>query len=288
MTGDYVLVRKPLPPDQSHFEHSRSPEMSRSIIGLVAILLLAPSGWGQAIEKQVLDQLKDSTVFIKLKVPQVGEASGSGFVIRTTGDTLLIMTNRHVVVPDEGDLPAGAKHELWVVFRSGTPQQQELPATLLAYDDREVRDLAVLEVKGVQAPPRPIPANLTTAEADFYETMPVYTLGFPGGRAAGGVVGNVKNNPAIPVNTMSISSFRRDDANRLARVQLNGSAIEGNSGGPLVDNKGRLVGVIVSRLRGEPVGFAVPPSVISQFLDGDIGALKAELTSLHTRTATVK
>ena len=80
--------------------------MPRSIIGLIAVLLLAPSGWGQAIDKQVLDQLKDSTVFIKLKVPEVGEASGSGFVIRTTGDTVLIMTNRHVVVPDEGDLPA--------------------------------------------------------------------------------------------------------------------------------------------------------------------------------------
>jgi S1-C subfamily serine protease len=265
--------------------------MPRSLIGLVAVLLLATSSWGQAIDKQVLDQLKDSTVFIKLKIPQVGEASGSGFVIRAAGDSVLIMTNRHVVVLDEDDLPSSAKgaaRELWVVFRSGTPQQLELPATLLAYDDREVRDLAVLEVKGVKSPPRPIPANLTTAEADFYETMPVYTLGFPGGRAVGGVVGNVKNNPAITVNTMSISSFRRDDANRLARVQLNGSAIEGNSGGPLVDAKGRLVGVIVSRLRGEPVGFAIPPSVISQFLDGDLGALKAELTSLQSGTAAVK
>ena len=45
----------------------------------------------------------------------------------------------------------------------------------------------------------------------------------------GGVVGNVKNNPAITVNTMSISSFRRDERNRLARVQLNGSTIEGTA-----------------------------------------------------------
>ena len=57
--------------------------------------------------------------------------------------------------------------------------------------------------------------------------MPVYTLGFPGGRMMGGVVGNIKNNPAITVNAMSISSFRRDEGNRLARVQLNGSTIEG-------------------------------------------------------------
>ena len=262
--------------------------MRGTIVCLIAVLALAPSSWGQAIDKQTLDQLKDSSVFIKMKIPNVGEASGSGFAIKTTGDTVLIMTNRHVVVPEEGDLPQGAKHELWVVFRSGTPQQQELPAQLLAYDEREIRDLAVLEVRGVQNPPRPIAANLTTAEADFYETMPVYTLGFPGGRMMGGVVGNIKNNPAITVNAMSISSFRRDEGNRLARVQLNGSTIEGNSGGPLVDGKGRLVGVIVSRLRGESVGFAVPPSVISQFLDGDIGGFKAELTSLQTGTAAVK
>ncbi len=140
----------------------------------------------------------------------------------------------------------------------------------------------------MKQPPLPIPANLTTAEADFYLTMPVYALGFPRGRSIQQVVGNTKDNPAITVNPMSISSLRKDEANRLARVQLNGSAIEGNSGGPLVDAKGRLVGVIVSRIRGEAVGFAIPPSVIAQFLDGDIGGYKAELEGLNSGTATVK
>jgi len=262
--------------------------MRESIISLGVILAFTPWGWGQAIDRQVLDQIQDATVFVKLKVPQVGEGSGSGFVIKTTGDTVLLMTNRHVVVPEEGELPEGAKFEISVVFRSGTPQQQELPAQLLAHDDREVRDLAVLEVRGVKLPPRPIPANLTTAEADFYLTMPVYALGFPRGRSIQAVVGNIKDNPAITVNPMSISSLRKDESNRLARVQLNGSAIEGNSGGPLVDAKGRLVGVIVSRIRGEAVGFAVPPSVIAQFLDGDIGGYKAELQGLQPGTATVR
>ncbi len=225
--------------------------MRGSIIGIGAILAFTPWGWGQAIDRQVLDQIQDATVFVKLKVPQVGEGSGSGFVIKATGDTVLVMTNRHVVVPEEGELPDGAKYEISVVFRSGTPQQQELPAQLLAHDDREVRDLAVLEVRGVKLPPRPIPANLTTAEADFYLTMPVYALGFPRGRSIQAVVGNIKDNPAITVNPMSISSLRKDESNRLARVQLNGSAIEGNSGGPLVDAKGRLVGVLVSRIRGK-------------------------------------
>ncbi len=262
--------------------------MRRSIVGLGIILACARFGWGQAIDRQVLDEIQDATVFVKLKVPQVGEGSGSGFVVKATGDTVLVMTNRHVVVPEEGELPEGAKFQISVVFRSGTPQQQELPAQILAHDDREVRDLAVLEVRGVKLPPKPITANLTTAEADFYLTMPVYALGFPRGRAIQAVVGNINNNPAITVNPMSISSLRKDESNRLARVQLNGSAIEGNSGGPLVDAKGRLVGVIVSRIRGEAVGFAVPPSVIAQFLNGDIGGYRAELQGLQSGTATVK
>ncbi len=262
--------------------------MRKAILGLSVLLACAPCSLGQNIERQVLDQIQDATVFVKLKVPGVGEGSGSGFVIKSTGDTVLVMTNRHVVVPEAGEVPEGTKVQLSVVFRSGTPQQQELPAQILAHDDREVRDLAVIEVRGVRQPPHPIAANLTTAEADFYLTMPVYALGFPRGRQIQQVVGNLKDNPAITVNQMSISSLRKDESSRLARVQLNGSAIEGNSGGPLVDVKGRLVGVIVSRIRGEAVGFAVPPSVIAQFLDGDIGGLTAELQGLNSGTATVK
>src|SRR5512140_150947 len=40
-----------------------------------------------------------------------------GFVIKATGNTVLVMTNRHVVVPEEGELPEGAKFEISVVFR---------------------------------------------------------------------------------------------------------------------------------------------------------------------------
>ena len=60
--------------------------MRESIISLGVILAFTPWGWGQAIDRQVLDQIQDATVFVKLAVPQVGEGSGSGFVIvDTTG-----------------------------------------------------------------------------------------------------------------------------------------------------------------------------------------------------------
>lgn len=249
------------------------------IIAIVVLLGLAATGRGQTIEKQVLDQAKDATVFIKVKAGPV-QGSGTGFVMKVTGDTVLVMTNRHVISHAVEDVPQGVKTEVTAVFRSGTGQQQELPARVLAYDTRDVRDLAVLEVKGVRMPPVPIPADQTAAEAEFFETMPVIDLGFPLGSMIQGVVDNRGQNPAVTVNQMTISSLRRDESGRLARVQLNGSLIEGNSGGPIIDTKGRLVGVVVARIRGEAVGFAIPPSVIAAFLAGDIGSLTAELVTV--------
>lgn len=242
---------------------------------------------GQTIDKTVLEQVKDATVFIKLSAGKL-HGSGSGFVMRVTGDTVLIMTNRHVAAPSEDELPEKATIELKVVFRSGTPQEQELPARLLASDDREVRDLAVLEVKGVRAPPRPIVADQPNTEADFIETMHVYALGFPLGGMVQEVADNIKANPALTVVPMTIASLRRDEENRLARVQLNGAMIEGNSGGPIVDARGRLVGVAVSRIRNEAVGFAIPPTVISAFLAGDIGSHTAEIVTVQGGNAQLK
>lgn len=73
--------------------------------------------------------------------------------MKAKGDKLLIMTNRHVAASDAGD-PEEPKSELSVVFRSGTPQEQEGPATSFAYDSKKVGDLAVLEVRGVRQPRR--------------------------------------------------------------------------------------------------------------------------------------
>jgi S1-C subfamily serine protease len=250
---------------------------------LFALTLLSPESRGQAIEKAVLDQVKDAAVYIRVKA---GNAlgMGTGFVISSTGDTVQIMTNRHVVVLDEAVVGEGTKQEVFAVFRSGTPQQKEYSARILAFDESELRDLAVLEVKGVMNPPRPILADQTAAEGEFFETMPVYAVGYPRGEQINAILDTNSALPAITVSAMSIGSLRRDEGSRLARVQLTGSLIEGNSGGPIVDSKGRLVGVAVSRLRGEAVGFAIPPSVITRFLAGDIGGLRADIKEVEGAT----
>ena len=109
--------------------------------------------------------------------------------------------------------PRDAKPELSVVLRSGTPQEQERPAQLLAFDEDEIRDLAVLEVKQV---PEPAPADPRRPDQPGGRLLRDHA-----GRTRSGsrsadmiqqVAGNRQENPAITVTQMSISSLRRDEA----------------------------------------------------------------------------
>jgi S1-C subfamily serine protease len=264
---------------------SRGAATRRTLGALLALgCLMGPtSARGQGLNKAVLDRAKDATVYVKIKVNGQPVSAGSGFVIKVLGDTVLVLTNRHVAVDDD-ELPAGAKREIFVVFRSQTAQEQELPAKLLTFDHRQAPDLAMLEVKGVRMPLAEISADRTAKESDFYETMPAYSLGFP---FSAGIIGakDVNFNPAVTVNAISISAFRRGESGRLERIQYAGSAIGGNSGGPIINDKGLLVGVVVERVLGENVGRAIPPNVVAGFLGGDVDIIFGGLMAWSGNTA---
>lgn len=49
-------------------------------------------------------------------------------------------------------------------------------------------------------------------------------------------------------------------------IQTNASVNPGNSGGPLLDKKGNLIGIITLKANIEGVGFAVPHDVLRDFL----------------------
>jgi S1-C subfamily serine protease len=260
-----------------------------ALAALFAVLCLSPSttARGQGFDKAVLDRVKDATVYIKIRVNGQIVSAGSGFVIQSTPSTALVMTNRHVAVhgDDDDDEPGNSKvkPEISVVFRSGTATEQEIQAKLLTFDHRPVPDLAILEIKGLRQPTTAISAEKMANESEFFETMTAYSLGFPlGGMISGG---KLDTNPAVTVNAMTISSFRRGEANRLERIQFAGSMIQGNSGGPIVNEKGQLVGVVVERLNGENVGRAIPPSVVATFLAGDVDITYGQLISRSGNTA---
>ncbi|HUR53174.1 MAG TPA: serine protease, partial [Gemmataceae bacterium] len=237
--------------------------MPRFLPLVVAVLAFTPAARSDdALTPETLAAVKKATVFIRVEAGG-WSATGSGFVVADDGKTLLIATNDHVA---SARPPSGRPPTVTVVFESGTKAERSYPAQIAASDP--ARDLAVLRVAGVKDPPRPI-AYADTPQP--VETTAVYTFGFPFGKAL--AVGG--GSPAVTVGKASVSSLRHGSDGELAAVQLDGSLNPGNSGGPVVDAKGRLVGVAVSRVRdGQGIGFAVPAQELDRLMRGRVGPVR--------------
>ena len=167
-------------------------------------------------------------------------ASGSGFFV----DKGLVVTNHHVV-----NYPGGRADRLEVVVQSGTPQAQTFPARVVGQDPG--KDLAILEVEGAFAPD-PLKVSDTS---HLRETHDLYAFGFPLGERLG---------EEITVTRTSVSSLRRGP--RGQEIQLHGGLIPGNSGGPVTDTSGRVVGVVVSMVGGTSINFAIAGDEVQTFL----------------------
>jgi hypothetical protein len=158
--------------------------------------------------------------------------------------------------------------ELSVVFDSGSKDERAVKAELLVAD--ETRDLAALRIDGKDFPK---PIDLAAAPQVF-ETLPVYVFGFP----LGASLSIAKGRPAITVGTATVSSLRTDADGELAQVQVDGNLNQGNSGGPIVDSQGRLVGVAKAIARdSQGIGFAVPGDELRRMIAGRSGDCLATL-----------
>jgi S1-C subfamily serine protease len=267
-----------------------------------------------------LARVRKATAFIQVEAGNQG-GTGSGFIVRSNGDTAYLVTNHHVIAVEEDEPPAAqpkqpvrprfgppplprppsfrppgfgprgfgpgfgfpgnnqaqpkpkAKRKVMVVLNSCTPEEQTVPAEVVAVDDEA--DLAVLRITGV----RNLPAALdATQEPPVSETMPVFILGFPGGRHG------KTYNPAVTVSKGSIAGLRRDGKNRLNEVQISGELIPGNSGGPVVDARGRLIGVAVAASLDKPIGFAIPTAQLNEMFRGSIrGTIVCQARQLGNR-----
>jgi S1-C subfamily serine protease len=249
----------------------------RSISRCLALVLLctaAPTSRGDdAIPPEVINHIKAATVFIKVRTGPL-EASGTGFLMQAEGDTALIVTNEHVVAPPKGLSLPPTRYE--VIFHSGRKTERSFAATLVAADAD--RDLAVLRVKGAEDLPKPLDI---AEKVELAETMPVYLFGFPFGKALSASRGN----PAITIGRGGISSLREDDRGKVTVIQIDGDLNPGNSGGPVVDRKGRLVGVAVAKIRGTNIGMAVPAAELTEMLLGRVSGITRRVVKVENGAA---
>lgn len=163
---------------------------------------------------------------------------GSGFVIDPSG---IVVTNNHVI--DGAD-------EITVNFNDGS----KLTAELVGKDQKS--DLAVLRVK----PPKPLRA-VAFGDAEKLRVGDwVLAIGNPfglGGSVSAGIVSARNRN----INAGPYDNF----------IQTDAAINRGNSGGPLFDTEGKVVGIntaIISPSGGSiGIGFSVPSTIAKSVVD---------------------
>ncbi|HEX3148383.1 MAG TPA: serine protease [Gemmataceae bacterium] len=245
--------------------------MRAASVALLCLGAIPFAAWAQegSPTEAVVTSVKRATVFVQVRgADWLG--SGSGFVVKVEKDAAYVATNFHVLAgPNESRrlrpseairLAKAAKIKL--VFDSGAKSERTEQADAVAFDPEA--DLAILRVTGLTD----VPAPIKTVPPKLFETMPVFSFGFPFGKALG--VGQAS--PAVTVGKASISSLRLGENGELSVVQIDGNLNPGNSGGPVVDAKGQLVGVAVATIRdGQGIGFVVPGAELNRVLNGSLG-----------------
>jgi hypothetical protein len=173
-------------------------------------------------------------------------ATGSAFCLNPSG---IFLTNEHVV-RDAGTQP------LVLVLDPGLKTQRSLTVRVLR-SDRSL-DLALLQVERRDK----LPALALGSDESLTELMDLVAFGFPFGTRLSVEDGRY---PAVTVNAGRVTSLRRKGG-ELYRIQTDAGVQPGNSGGPVLDLDGKVIGIVVSGVVGSTVNFAIPVSHITRFL----------------------
>ncbi|HEY1787002.1 MAG TPA: serine protease [Verrucomicrobiae bacterium] len=200
------------------------------------------------VDPRVLSRLQKAGFDVTAVYPEdppIG-SQGSGFVISPEGD---VLTCAHVV----GDLDTAT---IWI-------EGIRYPCRVLASDTNS--DLALLSVEGKHPP---FQAVRLKAEENYDLGEEVFTIGFP-------MVEMLGVSPRLDNGLISAKVGLNDDPNS---AQISVPVQPGNSGGPLLNKNGEVVGVVSSTLNAvnvlirtggnlpQNVNFAIKLSIIRKFL----------------------
>ena len=207
------------------------------------------------IPPELVPRIKQATVYLRVTMPNGQVAEGSGFFTMEPG---IVITNAHVL----GMLQAKSQvpRNVQVVVNSGQANEKQIIGTVLGVD--RASDLAVVRVNDNNLP-APL---ILEMQRKLMETQKVYICGFPFGATLG---------KDITISDSTISSLRNEPGTGiLERVQVNGGMHPGNSGGPVVNSFGNVIGVSVAVIRGTQINYAVPAEKVRQIMEGRLADAK--------------
>jgi 2-alkenal reductase len=181
-----------------------------------------------------------------------GESQGSGFVVNADGT---ILTNAHVItdVADRPQVVTGAT-DVYVEFRDG----ERVRGQIVGWD--LFSDVGVVRVARAAHSLSPVPLGRSSG---VRVGEPVAAIGSPFGNQSSLSVG------VVAATGRQINSLTSDYAVADA-IQIDAPINHGNSGGPLFDARGTVIG-INAQIRSdsgnaEGVGFAIPIDIARRSL----------------------
>lgn len=168
---------------------------------------------------------------------------GSGFIISSDG---LIVTNKHVVQATDVNYT--------VYLTNGINYE----ATVLARDP--VLDVAIIKINGSNLP------YLTLGDSDLLEVGQSVV-------AIGNALSELKNTVSVGVVSGLSRSIKAGDGNGFSEkldkvIQTDAAINSGNSGGPLLDLSGKVIGINVAVVKSsENIGFALPINSVKSVIN---------------------
>ncbi len=195
---------------------------------------------------ELLEEVKNSIVVVSAQSSTMS-SFGSGFIISDDG---YIVTNQHVI---------DGANDIWVDFYNGT----SLEARVVGQSVRD--DIAVLKVSASD-----LPAITLAKSENSYVGEVVYAIGCPDSydfawSVTMGIISHTSRNVKI-----------YDDDGKLEKtmnlIQTDVSVNPGNSGGPIINTRGEVVGIVTLKITNtEGMGFAIP-------IDGALEIINALIT----------
>ncbi len=192
-----------------------------------------------------------------VKLVQQGKRATALVVVKATNDTGTafcvgsdgyFITNEHVTENAHG--------QVTLLLHPGAADQQTFQARLL--DSDKDADLSLLKIDGATGLTA-LPLGIDTG---LMETDPVIAFGYPFGTD---LALSDDSYPSVTVSLGHITALRRDK-HGLQYLQLDASLNPGNSGGPVLDAKGKVVGVVEAGVPGAALNFAIPVHILEAFL----------------------
>jgi serine protease Do len=232
----------------------------------------------------------------KLKYQSVVGGSGSGAIISSNG---YIVTNAHVVettqmkdediskaafeqlvsiIADQLKLDYNSLYEYMLKYTNYTGIQRVIKVVLPGGDtlDGEVKsygapinegkDVAVLKIEGKNLPTLPL------GNSDNIQNQEnIWVSGYPA--AADSDLLSPDSSLVSSMNAGQISATSKKTEQGSPVIQINAASTHGNSGGPVINEKGQIIGLLTFRgdtVNGQEVqgfNFAVPVNTVKEFVN---------------------